>query len=180
MVAVLIPFFPRLLRLGLSSSVSRQPPPFTIELTSGGPSLTEASLPGKITVLTFWAHWCRPCRSTLPSINAVAQRYAGDNSVVVVAVSVDWSDGAQPIETFLRGANLTSVTVGKPADTPGQQDILEAFGGAGIPYLVVIDTNGIIRYEHRGFLAGEDLDDVLVEKIEELRSEDRNSPGSRS
>ena len=166
---VLVPRLPRILSSTLGSTVFRTPPPFAIELVSEGRTITERSLMGKITVLNFWAHWCGPCRRSLPHINAVAQHYAGDPSVAVVAVAIDWSDGSEPIETFLREGDMSSVPVGKPASSPDQPVILEAFGGTGIPFFVIIDKTGTIRYEHRGFLAVEDIKATIIEKIEELR-----------
>lgn len=101
----------------------------------------------------------------------MARHFAGDSSVAIVAVNIDWSDGPEPIELFLREAGITAVPVGRATTTPNQQSILEAFGGSGIPYFVIIDKTGTIRYEHRGFLALENIDTAMIKKIEELRDD---------
>lgn len=174
--ALVFSLLPGLLSSSLGSSVFRAPPPFAIELVPSGEMLTKSSLSDNVTVLTFWAHWCRPCRQSLPHIDAVARHFAGDSSVSIIAVNIDWSDGPEPIATFLREAHITAVTLGKPVSTPSQPDILEAFGGAGIPHLVIIDRSGTIGYEHRGFVAVENLEAALIEKIGELRSSEEPAP----
>jgi thioredoxin 1 len=38
-------------------------------------------------LVDFWAQWCAPCRMLAPTVEAVAEKYAG--SAVVVKVNVD-------------------------------------------------------------------------------------------
>jgi len=44
------------------------------------------ALAGQVVVLNFWATWCGPCRTEMPSLEAMAARRRGDG-VVVAAVN---------------------------------------------------------------------------------------------
>ena len=43
---------------------------------------------GKLIMLNFWATWCGPCRTEMPGMERLWQRYR-DKGLVVIAVSVD-------------------------------------------------------------------------------------------
>lgn len=42
---------------------------------------------GKMTLIDFWASWCGPCRSAIPKVKAMAEKYA--DKLQVVSCSVD-------------------------------------------------------------------------------------------
>ena len=48
--------------------------------------------PGKFTFIDFWASWCGPCRSAIPHVRELNQKYAG--RLNVYSVSLDNSDDA--------------------------------------------------------------------------------------
>jgi len=48
----------------------------------------------------FWAVWCGPCKALAPSIDAVADKYAG--KVKIAKVNVD-ENGAAPSRFGIRG-----------------------------------------------------------------------------
>ena len=65
-----------------------QPAPALIARTFDGRTIDIATLRGKLIVLNFWASWCGPCRSEMPSLDALARDYR-DRGVVVVGLSAD-------------------------------------------------------------------------------------------
>lgn len=71
----------------------RATPPLVLPLHEGGGrwSLDEAG--GRVVVLNFWAGWCEPCRTEMPSLELFAQRHERDG-VVVMAVNHRETDAA--------------------------------------------------------------------------------------
>ena len=45
---------------------------------------------GQVVVLNFWAAWCAPCRSEMPALQAVYEKY-GDQGLTVLGVNVSES-----------------------------------------------------------------------------------------
>jgi thiol-disulfide isomerase/thioredoxin len=56
------------------------------------------ALAGKVVVLNFWATWCEPCRTEMPSLEAMALRRAGSG---VSVLTVNYKEGAEVIRRFL-------------------------------------------------------------------------------
>ncbi len=76
---------------------------FTLQDLAGG----EASLSdycGSWVVLTFFATWCGPCRTELPTLERLHRERAADG-VIVLGVSID--DPGAPLEDFVRQLQLT-------------------------------------------------------------------------
>lgn len=56
----------------------KKPLPWLVEANSGLTSELEASVP---VLVDFWAEWCQPCRMLTPTIEKVADRFAGKAKV---------------------------------------------------------------------------------------------------
>ncbi len=55
---------------------------------------------GKLVLLNFWASFCAPCRSEMPALENLWQRYR-DKGLVVLALSTD-RDNLRRVETFIK------------------------------------------------------------------------------
>jgi cytochrome c biogenesis protein CcmG/thiol:disulfide interchange protein DsbE len=61
-----------------------------------------------VVVVNFWASWCVPCRTELPSFQRVSRRLAGRP---VTFVGVDASDQRDAAAAMLRRSGVTYATV---------------------------------------------------------------------
>ena len=102
--------------------------------TDTGRKIALDNFGGKVLVLNFWATWCPPCISELPSLNAMAQELKG-NGVVVLGISVDKDEAAY--QRFLKKVKLNFETSRNPSG-----DIPAEYGTFKYPETYVIDTNG--------------------------------------
>lgn len=158
--------FVALVVLFASSSAFAQdkqlPSSLTVETTQGQKvSLKEyIAKKGKVTVVSFWATWCKPCTNELDNI---ASDYYDDwkeeYDIEFVAVSMDNS--------------RTKSKVAGVVDTKGwEYDILcnpdntayQALGFNTIPFTLLIDADGNIVYKHNGYAPG--AEEELQEAIE--------------
>ncbi|MCG1046190.1 TlpA family protein disulfide reductase [Mycetohabitans rhizoxinica] len=100
---------------------------------------------GKVTVVNFWASWCAPCVKEMPALSGLQRRYA-DKGVRFVGIGVD---SARNISQF-----LSKVTIGYPVYVAGfgGADLARQFGNqaGGLPFTVVIDKAGHVRYSKLG------------------------------
>ena len=102
--------------------------------TDTGRKISVDNFGGKVLVLNFWATWCPPCISELPSLNAMAQELKG-SGVVVLGVSVDKDEAAY--QRFLKKVKLNFETSRNPSG-----EIPADYGTFKYPETYIIDTNG--------------------------------------
>lgn len=115
-------------------------PDFRATTIDGVPvTKTLASYKGEIVLLNVWATWCLPCRTEMPSIQALHDRYAA-RGLKIVAVSVDNPGTEEAIRKFRDQYGLTFEIL---HDASGK--IRQDYQTTGIPETFVIGRDGVIR-----------------------------------
>ena len=97
---------------------------------------------GDWVVLTFFATWCGPCRSEMPTLEEL-HRSRGDDGLAVLAVSVDRR--RDPVEPFVDEHRLTL-----PVFWDQRGEVGNAYRATSIPVSYVIDPGGRIVGMARG------------------------------
>ena len=98
---------------------------------------------GKVTVVTFWASWCAPCRAEMPRLEGI-QKVAGSDQIRVVAVNIEKAQVFRRLAPRLSDLQLTLTN-----DADGK--VSAAYGRSAIPHLVLIGRDGRILNVHRGY-----------------------------
>jgi thiol-disulfide isomerase/thioredoxin len=107
-----------------------------------GKTVSLADLKGKVVVIDFWATWCGPCRMTMP----LMQEYVDSRPKDVEFLSLNvWERDSSLVRPFLADMGYQFNVLF------GDKEITEKYSVTGIPTLVVIDKNGVIRYKHIGY-----------------------------
>jgi peroxiredoxin len=131
-------------------TIGSEAPDFEATLVArdgGGPGTTTKSLGDyrdSVVLLNVWATWCLPCRTEMPSIQALHERYA-PRGLKVVAVSIDDPGSEAAIRDFAREYGLTFEILHDP--TGGIQ---RAYQTTGVPETFVIGPDGVIRRKQIG------------------------------
>ena len=101
---------------------------------------------GKVLVLNFWASWCAPCQYEIPDFVAYQDEYAAQG-LQIVGVGLDEARRLKNVARTLR-INYPVMVIEEQAGA----SLMRQWGNdKGIlPYTVVIDRSGRIRYIHRG------------------------------
>jgi len=110
-----------------------QIPPFGVK-TLAGVDTSLASVAGKVVLLNFWATWCPPCRTEMPSIQILNDKLKG-SAFAVFAVSV--AEKPATVTEFLK-SNPYSFPM--YLDESGSASA--PFAGQGIPTTFILDKQG--------------------------------------
>ena len=142
----------------VAKMVSEPSPNFKVKDIDGKEvSLTDFA--GKIIILDFWATWCGPCKSALPSMQLTVNKYKNDPNVKFLFIHT-WEHVANPKADAIKylaskSFNLPLYMDVKDPNTK-QNPAVSAFGVDGIPAKFVIDAKGNIRFKVSGFSGSDD------------------------
>ena len=109
---------------------------------------------GKFVLIDFWATWCGPCRKAIPELNALHKKFG--SKLVVIGIS------DEP-EAKVKSMADPKIEYSSAIDTQGRTK--KAVGVTGIPHVMIIDPQGIVRWEGFPLLDGHELTEKAVEQI---------------
>lgn len=136
-----------------------KPAPAYAGQTLAGDSVTLASLRGRTVLLNVWATWCTPCRTEIPALQRLHDRF-GANGLEVVGVSVDADDDEDKIRSFMIDFRMTYPVWRDPAER-----VSATFLVIGIPATFLVGPDGTLLFRHIGPVT--DTDPKLLAAIEQ-------------
>jgi len=108
---------------------------FTLPLLDGS-SASLSSYKGKVVILNFWATWCPPCRSEMPSMETLYKRFK-DQGLEILAVDI--GENLNTVQQFIKTKNYTF-----PVMLDSKSQISGIYGIEAIPTTFIIDRDGKI------------------------------------
>lgn len=115
-------------------------PDFSAYLADGT-TFTLSEQQGKVVLLNFWATWCGPCVREMPAFEQLTEEYGED----VAILAVNAMETADVVDAFLEETGYTF-----PVAYDADGVIAVKYPTQGIPYTLVIDSEGIIRNIYMG------------------------------
>ncbi len=131
-----------------SGMVGKAAPDFRLKDLDGH-EIALKELRGKAVFMNFWATWCEPCRAEMPQIQALHDQFK-DKGLVVIGINY-----SEPAETAKKYFTEGKFTIGNLLDA--SSEVYEKYGGEGIPKVVLIDKDGIVRYFQQGYSSRQDF-----------------------
>ncbi|MEP6668053.1 MAG: redoxin domain-containing protein [Chthoniobacter sp.] len=137
-------------KLWAKSVIGQKAPDFVVEkwLTA------EPATKGKFVLIDFWATWCPPCRKAIPELNGFQKKFA--DKLVVIGVSD---------ETEAAVKKLTNPKIEYASAIDPKARMKKTLEVTGIPHCIIVDPNGIVRWEGFPFLDGHELTEKVIEDI---------------
>lgn len=118
-------------------------PEFSLATPDGGKK-TLADYKGKVLVLDFWATWCGPCKTAMPALQRLHEKYK-DQPVAIVGMNAEGPEGGDPVA--FKKENGYTYQLLLEADA-----VSDAFKVRGLPTFYVIGPDGKVVWGGVGLL----------------------------
>jgi thiol-disulfide isomerase/thioredoxin len=116
---------------------------------------------GEITIISFWATWCSPCKKELDNMSPLLEDWEKKYKVRMIAISIDNSQNASKVKPLVNGKGWEfDVLLDVNSDTK------RSLNYNTIPFTLLIDKNKRIVYQHSGYVEGDE--DHLLEEIKKI------------
>lgn len=141
------------LDLTKTTAIGSKAPDFSAP-TPDGKQLALKDALGKITIVDFWAGWCRPCRAENPNLVRIYNKYK-DGGLSILGVSLDKNK-----EEWTNAIATDSLTWNHVSNVKYFDEIAKMYNVNAIPAMFILDQNGVIIAKD---LRGEELENKIAE-----------------
>ena len=117
-------------------------PNFTLQ-DLDGERVNSKDFLGKITVLDFWATWCKSCKKAIPTLNRLSDKYA--DKINVIGINTDYK-GVNKAMKYVIKYNIGYQTLISPSTRLSEELDIES-----LPMILVFDKKGKFVKRIKGF-----------------------------
>lgn len=137
-----------------STMIGQPLPDFALQSAFEGlPGAAKANfVGGKPKLLNIWASWCLPCIAEAPQLEALKAQ-----GVEIIGIAI--RDRPEDVANFLARYGNPYTRIGSDAIS----EVQLAIGSSGVPETFVVDSKGVIRYQHIGDIREGDVAKLLAE-----------------
>jgi len=129
-------------------------------------SAVEGFEEGKIYVMEFWATWCGPCRTSIPHLTKLQEKYK-DNNVSIIGCAI-WQRGdtqdvrESTVTSFVEDqGDKMNYTIAVDNDQWMSKNWMKPAGRNGIPAAFIIDGTGTVAWIGSPFSMDEALEQIV-------------------
>jgi len=132
--------------------MNREAVPFEMKDLNGR-TVSLAAQKGKIVVMDFWATWCAPCKAAMPGMQMAQEHFKKDTNVVFYFVDTQERDPAykEKVARFIKEKKYPFQVLFDNGDEYYSK-YSKLIQTSGIPFKVIIDGNGNIRFAQTGYM----------------------------
>lgn len=127
-------------------------PDVTIKTLDGNSvSTKDLNLKGQLTIVSFWATWCKPCIRELSAIHEVFPDWQADFKVKLIAISIDDARSRARAKSLVKGKRWEFETY---IDENG--DLKRAMNVLNVPHTFILNKAGEIVWQHTSYKPGDE------------------------
>lgn len=124
-------------------------------------NVNDYSKSGKITVISFWATWCTPCKKEISNINELLDDWKEKYGLELVIVSVDDARNVPKVKPYVDGQGWDFDCL-----LDVNRDLSRSMNVLNPPQTFLLNQKGEIVWSHIGYIEGDEF--MLEEKIKTL------------
>jgi len=112
----------------------------------------------RLTIIDFWATWCKPCNKAIPELNKIYDSYK-DKGVQIIGINCD---GPRSINKVAPLASALQIKYHVLTDI--DSEVMKDLNINAFPTLIIVNSQGKIVWLHEGFNSGDEK--TIIEEIE--------------
>jgi thiol-disulfide isomerase/thioredoxin len=116
---------------------------------------------GKVTLISFWATWCVPCKKEIKNVTKKLPGWHAEADFNFMTISIDESRAEGLVRSYAKSQGWDF-----PYYIDSNSDLKRSLNFQTVPFTMVIDKNGKVAYMHSGYEEGSE--DEVFAKIKEL------------
>jgi len=116
---------------------------------------------GKVTVISFWATWCIPCKKEIKNISLKLPAWKKEADFNYVTISIDEARAESMVRSYAIEQGWSF-----PFYIDANSDLKRSLSFQNVPYTMIIDKTGKVVFTHSGYEAGGEAE--IWDKVKEL------------
>lgn len=112
----------------------------------------------KLTLIDFWASWCKPCMKAIPELNKIYETYV-DKGVQVIGINCDGPRSISKVTPLSK-----SLQIKYPVLLDLNSEVMNDLNLLAFPTLILVNTEGKILWIHEGYVSGDA--EIIISEIE--------------
>jgi thiol-disulfide isomerase/thioredoxin len=112
----------------------------------------------KLTLIDFWASWCKPCMKAIPELNKIYETYM-DKGVRVIGINCDGPRSVSKVAPLSK-----SLQIKYPVLLDLDSEVMNDLNLMAFPTLILVNTEGKILWIHEGYVSGDA--EIIISEIE--------------
>ena len=116
---------------------------------------------GKVTLISFWATWCVPCKKEIKNISIKLPDWKKEADFNYITISIDEPRAEGLVRTYAISQGWSF-----PYYIDPNSDLKRSLSFQNVPYTMIIDKSGKVVFTHTGYEEGGEAE--VFAKLKEL------------
>ena len=106
----------------------------------------------QLTLIDFWASWCKPCMKAMPEIEKIHKHFEG-KGLNVIGINTDGPRSISKVPPLTK-----ALKVSYPVLSDINNELMQDLNISALPTLLLINKEGEIVYRHEGWALGDEAE----------------------
>lgn len=116
---------------------------------------------GKVTVVSFWATWCVPCKKEIKNIREKLADWHKEADFNYMTVSIDETRAEGLVRSYAKSQGWDF-----PYFIDANSDLKRSLNFQNVPFTIIVDKSGKVAFMHTGYEEGGE--EEVFAKVKEL------------